>query len=217
MKARLFLTLLLLGIVLAGASLTRSASRVPLAGIDQGYQPVQPIAYSHRLHAGELAIPCLYCHSGAERSRKAGIPAASICMNCHQFVRATIGAVREEEARAGDEKRPPETLVSSELAKFYAAQGMDERLRPDPKPTVSPIAWKRVHSIPDFVAFDHRPHVAAEIECQSCHGAIETMDRVRQEATLSMGWCVQCHREMSGRTEAGKPVDPPLDCATCHY
>ncbi len=217
MKTRLYMTLLLVGILLAGVSLVRTARGVRLAGIDQGYQPVQPIAYSHRLHAGELAIPCLYCHSAAEKSRRAGIPAASVCMNCHRYVTATLGAVREEDSRAQEEGRDPQPLVSAELAKLYAAQGLDAQLEPDPELTPEAIAWKRVHSLPDFTAFDHRPHVAAQVECQRCHGAIETMERVRQEATLSMGWCVSCHRDMTGRTEAGKPVDPPLDCATCHY
>jgi len=217
MKTRLYMTLLLVGILLAAVSLVVNARGVRLAGIDQGYQPVQGVAYSHRLHAGELAIPCLYCHSGAEKSRRAGIPAVSLCMNCHRFVTATMGAVREEERQAQEAGREPRMLVSAELAKLYAAQGLDERLEPDPALTATPIAWKRVHNLPDFVAFDHRPHVAAGIVCQSCHGAIETMERVRQEATLSMGWCVTCHRDLTGRTEAGKPVNPPLDCATCHY
>ncbi len=218
MKTRLYMTLLLAGILLAAVSLVvTAASNVRLAGIDQGYQPVQPVAYSHRLHAGELAIPCLYCHSGAEKSRRAGIPAVSVCMNCHRFVAATMGAVREEERQAGEAGRDLQMPISAELAKLYAAQGWNEQLEPDPALTASPITWKRVHSLPDFAAFDHRPHVAADVACQSCHGAIETMERVRQESTLTMGWCVNCHREMTGRTAAGKPVDPPLDCATCHY
>lgn len=217
MKSSLVTALLVIGIVLAGLSLVSSASRIHLAGIDQGYQPVQPIAYSHQVHAGKLSIPCLYCHSGAEKSRRAGIPSASICMNCHRFVTAAFGAIKEEEKIAGEQGREMQAVISPELALLYAAQGLDENLQPDPELVPTPIAWKRVHSIPDFVAFDHRPHVAAGVACQSCHGPIETMERVRQESTLSMGWCVQCHRDMTGRTEAGKPVNPPLDCATCHY
>lgn len=217
MKDRLIMALLLAGILLGAMSLVVAASGVRLAGIDQGYQPVQPIAYSHRLHAGEMAIPCLYCHSGAEKSRRAGIPAASVCMNCHRYVSATIGAVREEEKVAAEVGREPLTLVAPELEKLFTAQGLNQKLEPDPGLEPVPIAWKRVHSLPDFAAFDHRPHVAAGVQCQQCHGAIETMERVRQEASLSMGWCVGCHRDMTGRTEAGKPVDPPLDCVTCHY
>ena len=217
MKSSLVTALLVVGIVLAGLSLVYNASGLQLAGIDKGYQPVQPIAYSHQVHAGKLAIPCLYCHSAAEKSRRAGIPSASVCMNCHKFVTASLGAIKEEEKVAGEEGREMGPVISPELAKLYAAQGLDENLQPDPDLVPTPIAWKRVHSVPDFVAFDHRPHVAADVACQTCHGPIETMARVRQESTLSMGWCVQCHRDMTGRTEAGKPVNPPLDCATCHY
>ena len=206
MKTRVLFLLLLSAVILAAISLVRSGSRIRLAGNDQGYQPAQPIAYSHRLHAGELAIPCLYCHSGAEKSRRAGIPAASVCMNCHRYVTDILGAVRAEDKLAAEEGRDPVPRTSAELKKLYDALDQDE-----------PIVWKRVHSIPDFVAFDHRPHVAAGIICQSCHGAVETMERVRQEASLSMGWCVQCHRDLTGRTEAGKPVNPPLDCVACHY
>jgi hypothetical protein len=218
MKSHLVTAVLLVGIVLAGVSLMQAAkSHVRLPGNDRGYQPEQPIAYSHQVHAGRLAIPCLYCHGGAEKSRRAGIPSASVCMNCHRYVTATLGALREEERRAGSEGREQRVVVSPELATLYAAQGLGEDLLPDPGLSPVPIAWKRVHSVPDFVAFDHRPHVAADVDCQRCHGAIEAMERVRQESTLSMGWCVDCHRTMTGRTETGKPVDPPLDCVTCHY
>jgi hypothetical protein len=217
MKSSLVTAVLVVGIVLAGLSLVYSASQLQLAGIDKGYQPVQPIAYSHQVHAGKLAIPCLYCHSAAEKSRRAGIPSASVCMNCHKFVTASFGAIKEEEKVAGEEGREMQPVVSPELVKLYAAQGLDENLQPDPDLVPTPIAWKRVHSVPDFVAFDHRPHVAADVACQRCPGPIETLARVRPDSTLSMGWCVQCHRDMTGRTEAGKPVNPPLDCATCHY
>jgi len=218
MKSRLVTAVLLVGILLAAMSLFQSATgNVHLAGNDQGYQPVQPIAYSHQVHAGKLAIPCLYCHSGAEKSRRAGIPSASVCMNCHRYVTAALGVLQEEERQAEREGREMRAVVSPELATLYSAQGLGKDLQPDPGLTPIPIAWKRVHSVPDFVAFDHRPHVAADVDCQRCHGAIEAMQRVRQESSLSMGWCVSCHRTMTGRTEKGRPVDPPLDCATCHY
>lgn len=218
MSSRLVTALLLVGILLAGVSLFQSArGNVRLAGNDRGYQPEQPIAYSHQLHAGKLAIPCLYCHSGAEKSRRAGIPSASTCMNCHKYVTASLGVLQEEERRAQEESRDVSAIVSPELKILYAAQGLNERLEVDAALTPTPIAWKRVHSIPDFVAFDHRPHVAADVACQECHGPIEAMERVRQESSLSMGWCVECHRSSTGRTAMGKPVAPPLDCATCHY
>ncbi len=217
MRSNSLRIILLVGILLALVSLGLSARRVNLPGVDTGYQPVQPIAYSHRLHAGELAIPCQYCHYAAEKSRRAGVPAASICMNCHSVVTASLGALREEEKAAKAEHRDVRPVESPELRKLYDALGLGEDLKPDPSTETQPIVWTRVHDLPDFAYFDHRPHVAAMVACQSCHGPVETMERVRQEASLTMGWCVKCHRNNSERTESGRPVSAPLDCATCHY
>ena len=217
MRDRIITIMLLVGIFLVAVSLLSALSRYRLPGNNQGYRPVQPIEYSHRVHAGEMAVPCLYCHPGAERSRNAGIPSANVCMNCHQYVRASMGAVREEESVAKQENREPHSVVSPELVKLYDAMGLDEDLRPDPGRTGRPIEWIRVNRLADFVAFDHRPHVTAGVACQRCHGPIESMDRVRQWEDLSMGWCVRCHRESGGTRLAGRPVDPSLDCVTCHY
>jgi len=217
MRNRLIIIVLIVGIALVSVSLLSALARFNLPGNDKDYRPEQPIAYSHRVHAGELAIPCLYCHPGAERSRTAGVPSANICMNCHQYVTATLGAIREEERLAEEQGRAPEPFVSAELQMLYDALGLDDELQPDPSRQVQPIQWVRVHNLPDFVAFDHRPHVIAGVACQSCHGPIEGMDRVRQFATLTMGWCVDCHRTSGGTRLAGRPVDPSLDCGTCHY
>jgi hypothetical protein len=175
-------------------------------GNHQGYEPAQPIEYSHRLHAGELQIACLYCHSGAEKSRHAGIPAANVCMNCHKVVTAPLGAVRAEDELAAKEGRAIRKVVSPELAKLLSAVG-----------TGAPIAWTKVHNLPDFVYFNHRAHVAAGVACQQCHGPVETMERVRQVSTLNMGWCVNCHREVSRTGVAGRRVHASIDCATCHF
>jgi len=204
MRVRVIIIVLVLGIVIVSVSLVSALARVNLFGNNRDYRPEQPIAYSHRVHAGELAIPCLYCHPGAERSRHAGVPSRSMCMNCHRYVTATLGAVREEDRLAEEEGRDPLTLVSPELKKLLDA---DEQ----------PIVWTKVHRLPDFAYFDHRPHVAAGVACQRCHGPIESMDRVRQFSTLSMGWCLSCHRENSGTRLAGRPVDPSIDCVTCHF
>ena len=217
MKRRMFSAVLVLGIVLVSISLLGSLAELRLPGDHQGYRPVQPIAFSHRVHSGELAIPCLYCHSGAEHSRNAGLPSANMCMNCHKFVTATLGAVREEERLAGEQDRAPEPIVSTELQKLYDALGLDATLAADPAKTPQPIEWMRVHKLPDFVAFDHRPHIAADVACQNCHGPVERMDRLRQFANLGMGWCVNCHRESLGDTPPDVPVAARLDCATCHY
>jgi hypothetical protein len=189
-----------------------------LPGNNAGFEPEQPIAYSHRLHAGELNIPCLYCHSNAEKSRHAGIPSAGTCMNCHRFVTAARSTVRAEEELAKKERRKPRKVIAPELAKLYDSLALDANLKPDPRKTQRPIEWVRIHRIPDFAYFDHRAHVARGIECQKCHGAVETMERVRQEATLNMGWCVNCHRGgANGVVVAGQKAVGSTDCSVCHY
>ena len=175
-------------------------------GNNQGYAPVQPIAYSHKLHAGDMQIPCVYCHIGAETSRYAGVPALSTCMNCHRTVTKSLAAQKQTNS--------PE---SPELRKLYDALALDKDLKPIPGKSPTPIAWKKVHQLPDFVYFDHRAHITAEVTCQTCHGPIETMERVRQFETLSMGWCVNCHRDVNLKGVAGKPVHASTDCITCHY
>ncbi len=206
--------LLVLALALAVASL---AARAKLPGNHQGYEPEQPIAFSHRLHAGELRIACLYCHSGAERSRYAGIPAAAVCMNCHRYFTASARALAAEDAAAEREGREPRRIVSPELRKLYDALALGENLRRDPTRQPRPVAWVRVHALPDFVYFDHRAHVAAGVSCQQCHGPVETMERVRQVADLSMGWCVNCHREATRQGVRGRAVQASTDCTTCHY
>jgi hypothetical protein len=214
----LTLAIALAGSLLAGA---RQVVALRLPGNNQGYEPTQPIAYSHRLHAGELAIDCQYCHTGADRSRHAGIPAASTCMNCHQRVTAPWGAIRAEDELAKKEGRPPRPVVSAELAKLYNAVGVSPtgqggQLEPDPAKTPRPIAWVRVHQLPDFANFDHSAHVNAGATCQTCHGPVQTMERLRQDASLSMGWCVDCHRNPKRRGMTRTDLEPSTDCAVCH-
>ena len=183
----------------------------------QGYAPEQPIAFSHRLHAGELQVDCHYCHSGAEKSRHAGFPAASICMNCHRFVPALLGAIRAEDELAQAENRPRLPVVSPEIQKIYDALALDANMQRDLERTREPVRWIKVHSVPDYVYFDHRPHVNAGVACQRCHGAVETMERVRQVEDLSMGWCVNCHRRVNEIGVGGRKVHASVDCVTCHY
>jgi len=196
---------------------TSYANNVRLPGNDEGYEPVQPLAYSHRLHAGELRIACLHCHSDAGRSRNAGIPTMQTCMDCHKFVTAPILDVRAEDRRAAEKKEKPRRIVSAELGKLYSAMGLDGELRPVAGAVPRAIEWVRVHELPDFVYFNHGVHVSAGVECQTCHGAIETMERVRQVSDLSMGWCVNCHRGANATGVRGLAVAAPTDCAGCHY
>lgn len=166
-----------------------------LLGNDQGYEPAQPIAYSHALHAGKLEIACLYCHHNAEKGPVAGVPSLEICMNCHNRVKNVAGS----------------TKPSAEIAKI--AQAWADREKPDAKP----IAWTRVHRLPAFATFDHRAHVKNGIACQECHGPVQTMDVVRQAASLSMGFCVNCHRRDGPDVPATwKRAPASQDCNACH-
>ena len=217
MAGRFTSVVLLAGILFGSLALANRLKGYPLPGDQQGYEPVQPIAFSHRLHAGEVQTSCLYCHYGAEKSRHAGIPPSNVCMTCHRFVTAPQKDLLAEILEARKSKRAPRPIVSSELRKLYDALALDEKLEPDPTKKAKPIAWVKVHNLPSFTCFDHRSHTRAGVACQSCHGPIETMDRVAQVSDLSMGWCVKCHRETSRTGINGKPVKPSIDCATCHY
>jgi len=151
-------------------------------GVQQGYAPVQPIAYSHALHAGELKIDCKYCHSTVETSKSASIPSLNTCMNCHKGVQAS-------EKYAGE--------TSPEIKKIYAALDYDPE-RPAGKEfgnNPKPIRWVRIHNLPDHAYFNHSQHVkVAGLECQQCHGPIEKMEVVQQWSTLQMAWCIDCHK-----------------------
>lgn len=147
-------------------------------GVHQGYLPEQPIKYSHQLHAGKLQIQCIYCHSGAEKGKVAGIPSANVCMNCHKYVR-----------------KGPET-GTEEIAKIYKA--LDYNVEKDSYgPNPKPIQWVRVHNLPDLAYFNHAQHVTVgQIACQTCHGPVQdSMTVVAQYSPLTMGWCIDCHRK----------------------
>lgn len=206
-----------------GLAVVFFTSEVRLPGDNQGYAPIQPIAFSHRLHAGELGMDCQFCHYGARNSRHAGVPPASICMNCHKSVTAGFDAILEERVRAEQEQREPAIVVSSELQKLYDALGLDEKLEAIPGNTGQPIEWVRVHNLADFVYFDHSVHVARGVACETCHGPVQSMDRLRQESDLSMGWCIDCHRSkgFSAHTEVpegGGRVEDHVstNCVSCH-
>ena len=201
MNARILTIVLAIAVVFSALALVPRVRATRLPGDHRGLEPAQPIEFSHRLHAGELGVQCLYCHSGAERSRHAGIPAASTCMNCHRFVKAQRATVRAEEELAKKENRKPRLVVAPEIRKLEKAMT-----------TNTPIRWARIHQVPDFVYFDHRPHVSAGVPCQKCHGPVETMERVRQVESLNMGWCVNCHRGRSAVVQ----VKASTDCSVCH-
>ena len=156
-------------------------------GVDQGYEPVQPIHYSHRIHAGENKIECKYCHSSARVSKHSGIPSLNVCMNCHK----QVNEVAEETATAQYSKE----FYDKEIQKLYEATGWnpDEMAYTGEK---KPVKWVRIHNLPDLAYFNHSQHVTvANIECQKCHGPVEEMEIMYQHSSLTMGWCINCHRE----------------------
>jgi hypothetical protein len=138
---------------------------------------VQPIPFSHRVHAGENQIPCQYCHEYARRSQTAGVPPVQRCVGCHAQAgwNGTLEAVTQPWS---DTRQPPFEIV-----------------------------WNRVYTLPDFVRFTHRPHVLAGVSCQTCHGPVETMDRVVPVKNINMGFCISCHAQRRVET----------DCSLCHY
>lgn len=156
-------------------------------GVDQGYEPIQPIHYSHRIHAGDNEIDCKYCHSSARESKHSGIPSLNVCMNCHK----NIAEVSESTATEEYSKE----FYDGEIQKLYEAVGWDNAEQKYTGVT-KPVKWVRIHNLPDFVYFNHAQHVTVGgIECQTCHGPVEEYELQKQFAPLTMGWCINCHRE----------------------
>jgi mono/diheme cytochrome c family protein len=198
-------------------------------GVDQDYAPIQPIHYSHRIHAGSNGIDCKYCHSSARVSKHAGIPSLNVCMNCHKSI-----------AEVSDTTATPEyskAFYDGEIKKLYNAVGWDQENQKYTGKT-SPVKWVRIHNLPDFAYFNHSQHVTvAGIECQKCHGPVQEYEIQKQFAPLTMGWCIKCHRETDVKMEGNAyytkiheelskryGVDKltaaqmgGLECGKCHY
>lgn len=222
-------------IVLAGYYAVSGGSRM---GIQKNYMPEQPIFYSHKVHAGINQINCLYCHAGAESSRQAMIPSTNVCMNCHKQIDEYTG----EQLYTYEGKKVDGT---AEIQKLYEYAGWDPDLNDylrDAEGNImaKPIEWVKIHNLPDHVYFNHAQHVSVgNVQCQTCHGPVQDMDEVYQFETLSMGWCVNCHRqtkvdfvdndyysiyqkyhdEIKEGTREGVTVADigGLDCQKCHY
>ena len=189
-------------------------------GVTKGYAPEQPIAYSHKLHSGINGIDCNYCHHSARHGKSAAIPSANVCMNCHTYI---------NEGPSG----------KAEIQKIYDAVGFDpEKGQYIDGYEQKPIKWVRIHNLPDHAYFNHSQHVVAGgLECQDCHGAIEEMEVVEQHAELTMGWCIDCHRqtevkvadndyyeEMHAKFKENHPGEAfnveaigGLECGKCHH
>ncbi len=197
-------------------------------GVDQGYQPVQPIHFSHKIHAGDNGVDCKYCHSSARVSKTSGIPSLNVCMNCHKSVYEYTGETSAEYTKE---------FYDGEIQKLYAAAGWsdaDQKYSGNPQP----VKWIRIHNLPDFAYFNHSQHVTvAGLECQTCHGPVEEMEIMYQHAPLTMGWCINCHRETNVKVkdnayytkiheELSKKYGVEqltaaqmggLECGKCHY
>jgi mono/diheme cytochrome c family protein len=195
----------IVGVVVALALLYAGVQSVMAVGLTQGYQPTQPIAFSHKLHAGENQINCAYCHTSVYKGKSANIPSPNICMNCHSQIKTE----------------------SPEIKKIYRAI---ERKQP--------IQWVRVHNLPDLAYFNHSQHTqVGGIQCQTCHGPIQNMEVVYQYSALTMGWCINCHRETPLNTKGNAYYDNLVklhdksnnavpftvssnggtECSKCHY
>ncbi len=174
---------------------------------DVGYRPIQPVAYSHKVHAGDLGMDCRYCHTGVESQAQANVPPTRTCMNCHTMVNAD----------------------SEKLALVRESFATDR-----------PIEWIRVHNLPDYAYFDHSAHVSVGVGCASCHGRVDQMEVVSLAEPLSMGWCLNCHKnpdpslrpldqvtnmkweppvdqaEFAKTVRLEKDINPPIECSACH-
>ncbi len=204
-------------------------------GRSKDYQPVQPIYYSHKVHAGINQINCQYCHIGVYQGKQATIPSVNICMNCHMAINEYKGAkIYNEEGE--------EVNGTNEIKKLYKYAGFEEG-KPWDASKAKPVEWARIHNLPDHVYFNHSQHVkAGQVQCQTCHGEITKMDEVKQFADLSMGWCINCHRETkvqfkdngfysiyekyhqdlkSGKIDSTKGITVAkiggTECQKCHY
>lgn len=200
-------------------------------GVDQGYEPIQPIHFSHKIHAGENGVDCKYCHSSARVSKASGIPSLNVCMNCHKNISEFTGSADSTYVEYSKE------FYTAEIQKLYDAVGWDKSQQAyTGKP--KPVKWVRIHNLPDFVYFNHSQHVTvAGIECQKCHGPVESFEVMKQFSPLTMGWCINCHRETNVKVEGNEYYEKIHDelakkygvvkltaanmggteCGKCHY
>jgi hypothetical protein len=166
---------LVVGVVAALAVLVAVYFAVMKGPLGATAGPDQPIAFPHDLHAGTNQIPCMYCHTSADRSVDAGIPAVQVCAGCHMPGGVTVPMIGANKPAV------------QQLAKYVNSK--------------RPIPWVRIHDLPDHVHFPHLRHVKAGVACQECHGPVETMKTVRQESSLQMGWCLSCHKARKARVD----------------
>ncbi|WP_396186110.1 c-type cytochrome [Flavobacterium sp.] len=198
-------------------------------GVDQEYAPIQPIHYSHRIHAGSNGIDCNYCHSSARVSKHSGIPSLNVCMNCHKNI------AEVSDTTATDEYS--KAFYDKEIDKLYKAVGWD-KVNQKYTGITQPVKWVRIHNLQSFVYFNHSQHVTVGgIACQTCHGPVQTYEIQKQFAPLTMSWCIDCHRKTEVKMEGNEYYTKiheqlskkygvekltaaqmgGLECGKCHY
>lgn len=232
-KNKSYIAMITIILFVVGGYLTSKGAMA--LGRSKDYQPEQPIYYSHKVHAGINQINCQYCHTGVYQGKQATIPSVNVCMNCHMSINEYAGEKIFTES--GEEVNG-----TAEIQKLYKYAGFEPGKAWDPS-KAKPIEWVRIHNLPDHVYFNHSQHVkAGKVECQTCHGEIQKMGEVKQFTDLSMGWCINCHRETqvqfkdngfysiyekyhqdlkSGKIDSTKGVTVEAiggtECQKCHY
>lgn len=198
--------------------------------VNEGYQPIQPIAFSHAVHAGDNKIDCQYCHSSAKNSKTSGIPSTNVCMNCHKTISEYNGEL------FGDYTKED---LDNEIQKIYDAVGWDkENMQYIEGYEQKAVEWVRIHNLADFVYYNHSQHVTvAGLDCQKCHGPVEEMHDMKQFSPLTMGWCIDCHRDTEvdltengyyaqlhdqltneyGKKKVTEAELGGMECGRCHY
>ncbi len=238
-RNKLFVAIaIILAFILAGYWIANGSIEM---GRQQNYKPEQPIYYSHKVHAGINQINCLYCHAGAEKSKHAMVPSTNVCMNCHKQINEYTGEAEHPLYNEEGEK----INGTEQIQLLYKYAGWDPAKKDyirDEKGAIqaTPIKWTKIHNLPDHVYFNHSQHVAVgKVPCQQCHGPIQEMDEVYQFSPLSMGWCINCHRqtkvqfennnyysifekyhqELKDKKRDGVTVEEigGLECQRCHY
>jgi hypothetical protein len=238
-RNKLFVAIaIILAFILAGYWIANGSIEM---GRQQNYKPEQPIFYSHKVHAGINQINCLYCHAGAEKSKHAMVPSTNVCMNCHKQINEYTGEAEHPLYNEEGEK----INGTEQIQLLYKYAGWDPAKKDyirDEKGFIqaTPIKWTKIHNLPDHVYFNHSQHVAVgKVPCQQCHGPIQEMDEVYQFSPLSMGWCINCHRqtkvqfennnyysifekyhqELKDKKRDGVTVEEigGLECQRCHY
>ena len=206
-----------------------------------GYRPEQPIPFSHKLHAGEMGMDCRYCHMNVEKSPHASVPPSETCWNCHSKVKTNSPKLQLLASIQKDTVKQKITIDH----KFDGKAPKTIEVEVENPNKGDAIPWVRVHKLPEYAYFDHSVHINAGVSCVECHGRVDQMEVVEQKKSLTMGFCLDCHKnpddhirpesvritdlawtwEKSGldkeaelaKIKENKNLNPPvMGCSACH-